>query len=499
MRVFYTLFCMSGCAIASLTFQSCNPSENASSVSVAEENKHEGTTDWLLTKIKTDTCRISVPYQETFLCRSTEIEGYVSKTSYRVGDRVDVFVSTHPQSSFTVDIYRMGYYGGKGGRHIKSLGPFNGIAQPTPDDGELNLRECKWQKSFDFTISEGWVSGVYLGKLTATTTGFQSYVIFIVKDDRKADFIFQCSDLTWQSYNRWPEWRSGYDWYYKSGGHNPWHTDVGAEVSFDRPYTFYMNHLPVGLLPHINGSGEFLLWEFPLAFWMEEQGYDVTYVSNLDVHENKDELLRAKGFLSVGHDEYWTRQMYNHVSQARDGGVSLLFLGGNSLSGEVYLKPSGGSQPNRIFGRVDRFHDEERLMGSKSYGVGLGDWTCQMPEHWVFEGSGLKKGDTIKDLIGWEYHGFPLDTIHSMQVLASGPMVEPKEGNLYATTVYELDQGNFVFNAGTCWWNMLLSSPPGKAGTLNPRGMFTGHPIDFSGTDPRLQTITRNLLERIRK
>ena len=52
-----------------------------------------------------------------------------------------------------------------------------------------------------------------------------------------------------------------------------------------------------------NGSGEFLLWEFPLAFWMESSGYDVTYISNLDTHNDFESLTRAKGFLSVGHDE----------------------------------------------------------------------------------------------------------------------------------------------------------------------------------------------------
>ncbi len=33
---------------------------------------------------------------------------------------------------------------------------------------------------------------------------WQSYVVFIVRDDRPADILFQCSDNTWQAYNRWP-------------------------------------------------------------------------------------------------------------------------------------------------------------------------------------------------------------------------------------------------------------------------------------------------------
>ena len=33
------------------------------------------------------------------------------------------------------------------------------------------------------------------------------------------------------------------------------------------------------------GSGEFLPFEFPLAYWLEQHGYDVTYCSNSDMIE----------------------------------------------------------------------------------------------------------------------------------------------------------------------------------------------------------------------
>jgi len=46
--------------------------------------------------------------------------------------------------------------------------------------------------------------------------------------------------------------------------------------------------------PLSQGSGEFLLWEFPLAFWMEKEGYDVSYISNVDTASDLKGLLRAK-------------------------------------------------------------------------------------------------------------------------------------------------------------------------------------------------------------
>ena len=58
-----------------------------------------------------------------------------------------------------------------------------------------------------------------VAKLTEFTEGLQSYIVFIVRDDRRADFLFQCSDNTWQAYNRWPENESLYT--HPDGAHAP--------------------------------------------------------------------------------------------------------------------------------------------------------------------------------------------------------------------------------------------------------------------------------------
>jgi hypothetical protein len=389
-----------------------------------------------------------------------------------------------------VDVFRMGYYGGTGGRRVKSLGPMRGSVQPTPGDGPNMVIGCRWKESFRLKIPRGWLSGVYLGKLTALGSGHQAYFVFSVRDTRRADFLFQCSDFTWQAYNRWPAWRSLYDYKDKK-----WHTEAGNDVGFDRPYSLYYNGLPARFNPLTNGSGEFLLWEHPLCFWMEKQGYDVTYISNLDTHHDARGLRRAKGFLSVGHDEYWTQEMMDNVAAARDAGVNLAFLSGNSVDGRIALRPSLAGQPDRIFRRWDRtadddFLNEQDLMGASSYGVGAADWTCDLPDHWFFEGTGMKKGDRIPQLVGWEFHGPPLRNDPKLLVLASGKVKAGgrETGQSYAATIYPGPKGNFVFNAATCWWSMLLSRPPGA---VNPPN------TDFSHEDPRVQTITRNLLRRM--
>src|SRR4029079_4672919 len=197
--------------------------------------------------------------------------------------------------------------------------------------GDKRLRDCQWTPALEFTIPHHWLSGVYLGKLRSLETGVQSYVIFIVRDDRPADFLFQCSDNTWQAYNRWPSQFSLYD-----DGENTWYWGPGVDISFDRPYGKYCEIMDA---PLSTGSGEWFLWEFPLAYWMEAQGYDMTYISNLDTHTDAPGLARAKGFLSVGHDEYYSIEMFDQLRTAIASGLNVAFFSGNVCCGRIDLRP----------------------------------------------------------------------------------------------------------------------------------------------------------------
>src|SRR5690606_10095266 len=95
------------------------------------ENKKAGTTDWQLTRVRPDSGLHRTPY----------IEGYCSKQSILAGETLDIMISTFPLRSYKIDIYRTGYYGGTGARHIETLGPFEGKQQPTPAPGEREDRK----------------------------------------------------------------------------------------------------------------------------------------------------------------------------------------------------------------------------------------------------------------------------------------------------------------------------------------------------------------------
>lgn len=477
-----SLAALGGTLSQSLAHNAANP--------IVEENKKPGTKDWMLAKTAVDP---KTKY------RAIGIEGYVSHSTIKAGETLTYHINTNPASNFTIDLYRMGYYGGTGGRHVKTLGSFKGTTQPDPPVGPKRKRECQWEACTSLVIPNDWLSGVYLGKLTAEKDGSQSYVIFVVHDDRKADYLFQCSDNTWQAYNRWPSQFSLYD-----DGKEQWYWGGGVHVGFHRPYGKYCQIMNA---PLSTGSGEFFLWEFPFAYWLESKGYDVSYIGNRDTHVNPKGLLRCKGFLSIGHDEYWTMEMFNNVTAARDNGVSLGFFSGNAVCGKILFDnslthferigvygPPGGT---RDFVAMKSLKHERpyanELVGAHSTGpvTGGADWVCLLPDHWLYQGTGMKKGDKIPGLIGWEYHGDPAP-IPGLEIVAGGPTQDAPNkpnGGHYTATVYPGPKGNIVFNAATCWWADGLSAPPGY---VRPK-VYT----EPKGPDERVQRMTANVLGRM--
>lgn len=469
---------------------------------IRDENSRPGSNDWQLTRVRPDKNEHRTPW----------IEGYCSKQSVKAGETIDLMVSTDPARPFRVEVFRMGYYGGKGARRTAVLGPFEGKTRATPATGPKNIHECRWEPATTLKIPADWPSGVYLGRLSTIVDEdkepyWQSYVVFIVRDDRPADVLFQCSDNTWQAYNRWPSNYSVYT--HPKGGQGPW-----ADVSFDRPYGREAQFTGVVNDPLSFGSGEFLPLEFPLAYWLEQHGYDVSYCSNSDML-TPDRGLKCKAFISVGHDEYWDVRQFRSVEKMRDEGVSLLFLSGNAVCWVTPLRDGFDGRPNRIMFRggpygADRDYargrekdhgpfpehgpDEGLLMGVRNVEPvnGGGDWIIVKPDHWIFEGTGVKKGDRIPGLIGWEYHGDPAD-IPGLEVVAAGTAwvggVTPQQ---WAATVYPGPKGNVVFNASTIFWAQGLSAPPGH--TLPWSHWSRPH-----GPDDRVQRITANVLNRALK
>lgn len=469
----------------------------SSSDVVRAENEKQGTTDWMLTRGGLDKSGFRCPW----------VEGYCNRTSVRAGEKLEIKISTDPPASFALDIFRMGYYQGHGGRLMKHLGPFEGRAQPVPGPGDGHVRECTWETSVTLEIPHDWVSGVYLGKLTERKTGFQSYIVFVVRDDRPCQLLYQVSDMTWQAYNTWPVMNSLYQ--------NPRKPNVwwGPEtrVSFDRPYGAFQMHPPIGY-----AGGQFLAYEFHLVHWLEKEGYDVSYISGVDVHSDAEGLLRARCWLDGGHDEYWSLDAFHNLEKAVSAGVGAGFLAGNVMYGVLKVDPSGAGVPNRIiertgvYGGADPRHKElgypealefkmvgpmaSNLVGGRSIYpfTGYADWICRNHKHWLYDGTGMKNGDRIPNLIGWEWQGDP-PHIKGLDIVAQGAIRSTRPGTCdYAATVYKGPKGNPVFNASTIWWPLALISPPGFRPCLQEG-------VTAPGPDARVQRMTANFLSHFRK
>src|SRR6267143_6411293 len=268
-----------------------------------------------------------------------QIKGYASATSVNKGESITFHVTVNPAQSYTIDVYRMGWYQGLLGRLMQSIGPLQGVAQPAcPVDAGTGLIECAWTASYTLTVPTTWTSGVFLVMLT-NAQGYQNYIPFVVRDDaRRADIMFQQSVATYQAYNNYPDdcpssincpTDTGKSLYaYNSHGANTVAgTPRAVKVSWNRPYA-------------VRGGGQLFEWEVYFVRWLERSGYDVKYSTNVDTHENSARLLESKAFLSVGHDGYWSKPMYDGVQQARDAGVHLGFFGAEAVFSQVRFEAS---------------------------------------------------------------------------------------------------------------------------------------------------------------
>jgi hypothetical protein len=136
--------------------------------------------------------------------------------------------------------------------------------------------------------------------------------------------------------------------------------------------------------------------------------------------------------------------------------------------------------------------DERNIIGARTIVPfnGGGDWISTRPDHWIFADSGMRQGDAIPGLVGWEFHGDPDLERTGLEVVAEGDAwAGGAERAHWTATIYPGPAGNFVFNAATIFWAQGLASPPGH---ILPWSHFTRP----HGPDARAQQITTNLLRR---
>jgi hypothetical protein len=289
------------------------------------------------------------------------------------------------------------------------------------------------------------------------------------------------SDNTYQAYNDW----GGYSLYEADGIKQKGEGASlarGVKVSFDRPYT-------AG-----EGSGQVLSYEIDAIRWLERQGYDLSYASSVDLHSNPAQLLQHRTYLSIGHDEYWSKEMRDGVENARDHGVGLAFLGADPIYWQIRYQPDSSGVPDRTIVCYKVKTANNDLARDPYYGKDNSRVTSQWrdpvigrPENalvgimfsdlthkrqgfaWkvsaqtqspLLQGTGLQPGRSYGcDLVGYEWDKVFANgaTPPGLQVLSvSHAENDGGQADVGNTAYYIAQSGAMVFATGSIYWTYAL-------------------------------------------
>src|SRR6266540_4062516 len=414
---------------------------------IVVENQQPGTTSWQFTNYNKESAH--------------EIEGYASLTSVNKGAPINFMVSLSSSAQYTMDFYRMGWY-------PTGTNPAGTSCAPSCS-GRLML---------------------HVGRLDGTE--LENWMTFVVRDDSStAPVVYSMDVNTWQAYNFWGG----------SGNSNLGINLYGrlndvtlANVSGSRAYTVSFNrpYLDQGSL---DGAGNFMVWDFPLIRWMESQGYDISYITDVDLEANPNVLNGHSVFVNTGHDEYYSDGMRARIENGIASGVNMAFFGANNIYHRTtWGSDSAGAPLRRVHtdkGALSgsttvewRFlqppKPENAVLGVMENGVATArPFLISDASSWIYSGTGLVNytgnGTTgvvtsgpgqnaLPGLVGYEFDTRAVNG----QLLTSFTSAEPagltQVGHSFVpsadngvnawadATVYTAGSGANVFSAGTIQW-----------------------------------------------
>jgi hypothetical protein len=282
--------------------------------------------------------------------------------------------------------------------------------------------------------------------------------------------------------------------------------------------------------------------EYPMIRFLEENGYDVSYTSGVDVSQSgyASVIEQHKVFLTAGHDEYWSGQQRANVTAARDADVNLAFLTGNEAFWKTRWEPSidGSNTANRTLVTYKETHydaavdpqdpatwtgswmdprfsppgdggNPQNSLTGQLFDVNSGSTDISVPGQYSklrfwrnTRVAGLSSDDSTTLAAGSNDLGYEWDvdadngfrpaglmdmsstTYSNAEIFTDyGSMTQPNSTATHHLTLYRAASGALVFGAGTVQWSFGLdrAAGAGDAGSLTP-------------PDPAMQQATVNLL-----
>ena len=386
------------------------------------------------------------------------VEGYADQVSIRPGQDFTLHVST-TGSSFRVSAYRVGWYRGAQARLVWRSDEIRGRRQHEVSFASATRTVAtRWAPALTVPTG-GWPEGAYLLRLDASH-GHQRYVPLIVRSaDGAGKTVIVHAPETWQAYNLW----GGYDLYQGEDGS---YGTRSLQVSFNRPYDG-------------DGAVRFMTYERAFVVLAERTGISLAYTTGMDIERDPSVLRGATAIYTLGHDEYWTPQRRAAITRARDAGTNVAFLGANTCYRRIRLAPGADSTADRsvICYKTDVGQDpmysadpalattdyrlppaadpESSLTGVIYEGYPVdAPYVIHQPDHWLYAGTGVRKGQSFDHLVGVEFDrvnlGYP--TPRPIQVLAHSPVVCEGQPDYSDTAYYTASSGAGVFASGTMRW-----------------------------------------------
>jgi hypothetical protein len=435
------------------------------------------------------------------------VEGYTDQLSYQPGDEIRFHISAEAPK-FSLEIARIGAERVV----VWKRDDLVGKSYPIPEDASSH--GCRWPVALTLQVPADWKSGYYTGRMqVALPNGktAQSELWFVVRSahpGRDSKILLQLCTNTYNAYSNW----GGYSLYAFNGRFST----QGRRVSFDRPV-----------------HTEFPRWELPFVRWAEKAGYALDYAVNSDLEFHPELLKHYRLILSVGHDEYWSAPMRDHLEQFIADGGNVTFFSGNTCCWQVRSEDKGRAlvcwkqsyrdDPYFAEGKLRLLSSlwshylvqrpENQLTGvgfpwggyRKSHGQFMkepAEYTVHRPDHWLFAGASLKRGDKFgaKDsIVGYECDGCELVWKDGLPE-ATGRDGTPKGFEVLATCPAR-------WHPDDCeWYEKWEKGRTGqsvlgvytKGGTVVTVGS-TDWSHGLAGGDPAVERITRNVLDRLSK
>jgi hypothetical protein len=455
--------------------------------------------------------KLPMPRPHHFRLLSDRLLGYAWPKWCRAGESARFRVHSVEPHKLTLWHY------GLRKEFVKNVGWYDqhgprGVLQTVPD-GLFAETGVKWDAGLSGVhaqrINAPEKSGLYYFHAKGESGAFFSFPLVVAPAKPCAPIAVLASTNTWNAYNAFGG-RSNYILAakmidepvvnsksdlprYKLSDYGEWKSaEVFEPLSFDRPEPYNLVPENVECTDPIEGRQACHLApaEWRLLGWLEREGYAYDFYSESQLHEGLLNLDAYKVLILSVHPEYWSVEMYQKVKAwVFERGGRLMYLGGNGINCAIeYLENGKAMRCLNAWpdGKESRFHSafesEANLLGvvySDPGAMTSAPYELLKPDHWVFNGAWLKKGDRFGTRILHQRYGDGASGHETDKITPSSPRnvellavgLNPDQGG--AQLVYfDTPSGGEVFSVGSITY-------------------ATGLLIDET-----LSTITKNVLDR---